>query len=51
LHNGRQKEPGKTIEESSGCVRPELDNKWPNAMMMMMMIIIIIIITIIKLTE
>jgi hypothetical protein len=38
----KAEEPGKTIGEISGCVRPELGNKWPNVtimtMMMMMMI-------------
>jgi len=28
----RQKEPGKTAEEASGCVRPERVNKWLNSM-------------------
>jgi hypothetical protein len=25
--------PGKTIEETSWCVRPERVNKWPNSML------------------
>jgi hypothetical protein len=32
LHPKRQKEPRKTIEESSGCVRLEWVNKWPNSL-------------------
>ena len=28
-----QKEPVKIIEETSGCVRPERINKWPNYML------------------
>jgi hypothetical protein len=28
----RQKEPRKTIEEASGCVRSERDNKWPKSL-------------------
>jgi hypothetical protein len=32
LHPKRQKEPRKTIEETSGRVRPERVNKWPNAL-------------------
>jgi hypothetical protein len=28
-----QTEPGETIEETSGCVRPELIKKWPNYML------------------
>jgi hypothetical protein len=27
-----QKESWKTFEETSGCVRPERVNKWPNSM-------------------
>jgi hypothetical protein len=29
-HPKRQKEPRKTTEETSGCVRPERANKWPS---------------------
>jgi len=32
LHAKRQKEPGETIEEASGYVRPERGNKWPTCM-------------------
>jgi hypothetical protein len=32
LHPRWQKEPRKTIEEISGCVRPQLVNKWPNSL-------------------
>jgi hypothetical protein len=28
----RQKEPRKITEEISGCVRPELVNRWPNSL-------------------
>jgi hypothetical protein len=28
----KQKEPRKTIEETSGCMRPERVNKWPNSL-------------------
>jgi hypothetical protein len=28
----RQNKPRKTIEEISGCVRPERANKWPNSL-------------------
>jgi hypothetical protein len=36
LHSKRQKEPRKTTEETSGCVRPERVNKWPKSLIMMM---------------
>jgi hypothetical protein len=32
LHPKRQKEPRKTIKETSGCVRPERVNKWPSSL-------------------
>jgi hypothetical protein len=32
LQYKRHKEPGKAIEETSGCVRPERFNKGPNSM-------------------
>jgi hypothetical protein len=28
----RQKKPNKSIEETSGCVRPERVKKWPNSL-------------------
>jgi hypothetical protein len=31
LHTKREKEPGKTIEETSGCVRAERVSKWPDS--------------------
>jgi hypothetical protein len=35
LHPKRQKEPRKPFEETSGCVRPEWVNKWPNSLIAM----------------
>ena len=32
LETKRQKELGETIEETSGCVGPKQDNKWPDSM-------------------
>jgi hypothetical protein len=32
LHPKRQKEPRKTTEETSGCVRLEQVNNWPNSL-------------------
>jgi hypothetical protein len=32
-----QKESWQTFEDTSGCVRPERVNKWPNSMTYMMM--------------
>jgi hypothetical protein len=32
LHPKRQKEPRKTTEETSACVRPERVNRWPNSL-------------------
>jgi hypothetical protein len=31
VQNKRHKEPEETDEETSGCVRPERFNKWPNS--------------------
>jgi hypothetical protein len=36
VHNKRQKKPGKTAEETSGCVRPEQVTKWHVSYTMMM---------------
>jgi hypothetical protein len=33
------RESWQTFEETSGCVRPERVNKWPNSMTYMMMMI------------
>jgi hypothetical protein len=32
LHSKKQKEPRKTTEDTSGCVRPEWVNKWSNSL-------------------
>jgi hypothetical protein len=42
LHPKRQKEPRKTTEETSGYVRPERVNKWPNSLIRSYMMMIIL---------
>jgi len=46
LQTKKQKEPGVTIQDTSGFVRPERVNQWPNSMLARFIIIIIIIIII-----
>ena len=38
----RQKEPGETNEETSGCVRPERVSKWPNSMIAILLLLLFI---------
>ena len=44
IHTERQKKPGETVEETSGCVRPERVRKWPNSMMMTVLVLVVVVV-------
>ena len=39
----KQKEPGKTFKETSGCMRPERVNQWPNSMLARLLLLLLLL--------